>query len=275
MAIKEAKKTAPAKPAAAKAASKAVATRQEAGMPANLDLDSHAGKGVSTSSQDVGIPFLGILEALSPQLKARHEKYIEDAELGMIINTQTKELWAADDGVLFIPCYFKSALVEWVPRDSGGGWVAEHPMGTSFPGMTRPDPKKPPVLPNGNQIVETKYYFGLIVGDEGYEPAVIGMSSSRIKSSREWQGMFKRVKTASGAVAPSFAKVYRLKSLAVNKGDNDWHIWEISEERWVSSDELKLASQLEAECAMGNVKAERPSDDSMTGGTSPASEEVL
>lgn len=239
-------------------------------------MDEDAGKGVSTSSNDVGIPFLVILQDLSPQVKKRDEKYIDGAEVGMIMNNASQEIYASEDGILFIPCFFKSALVEWVPRDSGGGYVKEYPIDDPIMRRTtRPDRKKPPKLENGNDLVETRYYFGLHAKPDGtYEPAVIGMASSALKISREWMRQLKLVKTPGGAIAPSFAKAWRLKTkLAKNNAGQEYFTWSINAERWVNSEEYAAGRTLEAECARGNVQASRP--DESVGASSGSDEEVL
>ncbi len=238
-------------------------------------MDEDAGKGAATRASEIGIPFLGILQDLSPQVKKRDPAYIEGAEVGMIINTGSKEIYAGEDGVLFIPCFYKTCNVEWTPRDKGGGWVAEHPIDTPLlRGADRPDPKKPPRLKNGNDLIETRYYFGIqVLPNGGYELAVIGMSSSALKTSREWQQQIGRVKTPSGAKAPSFAKAYRLKTVLRKKADNEWFGWDIAPERWVTSSEYNAARELEAQVAAGAVQAAQP--DASVAPPSDGEDEVL
>lgn len=264
------------KPGTAVATAKSTAVANA--MPAHLAdvMGDHAGKGVSTSSQDVGIPFLYILQDLSPQAKKRDPKYVDGAEVGMIFNNQSKEIYDGDDGILFVPCFFKSALVEWIPRDDGGGWVAEYPINDPILRQAvKTDRKKPPRLPNGHDLVETKYYFGFHCKPDGtYEPAVIGFASSGLKVSREWVRQLKLVKGPNGAVAASFSKAYRLKSvLAKNGAGQEYFTFSVESERWVDSEEFAMGVTLEGECARGNVQAQRPEDDAV--GARDDAEEVL
>lgn len=260
----------PKKPgtALAPANSNALADKPPSELAAFMEED--AGKGVSTSSADVGIPFLTILQDLSPQVKKRDDKYIEGAEVGMILNTATGEVYSGEDGVLIIPAFFKSSLVEWIPRDKGGGWVSEYPIGhTIAHSATRTERTKPPRLPNGNDLIETRYYFNLHCKPDGsYEATVIGLASSGLKVSREWMRQIKLVKIpTSGAIGPAFSKAYRLKTkLSKNGAGQEFYTWSVSTERWVTSEEYHAAKQLEAECAVGNVQASRPDADTVGAG---------
>ena len=46
------------------------------------------------------IPFIGIIQALSPQLQKDDPLYIKGAEQGDIFNTVTQEIYKADEGFL-------------------------------------------------------------------------------------------------------------------------------------------------------------------------------
>lgn len=279
---KTANKTSGGKPPEPKkTASTAVATRRssevaEYSAEVAALMDEDAGFGVSTRPEDVGIPFLAILQDLSPQVKKRDEKYIDGAEVGMIINNQSKEIYAGEDGIYFIPCFFKSCLVEWVPRDKGGGWVAEYPDGDPIlRKTTRPDRKKAPVREdNGNHIVQTKYYFGLHVKPDGnYEACVVGLSSSGLKVSREWMRIIKANKTPSGNIAAAYSNVYHLRTkLAKNNAGQEYFTWDITKARPVETEEYLAGRQLGSECARGAVQVSRP-DETAVGASDE--EEVL
>lgn len=240
-------------------------------------MGDYNGAGVSTDAADVGIPFLYILQDLSPQVKKRGEKYVDGAEIGMIFNNQSMELFAGEDGVLLIPCFFKKAQVEWISRDAGGGFVAEHPYNTPLLGQAeRYDAKKPPRLKNGHDLVDTKYYFCLHAKPDGtYEAITVGLASSGQKVSRELQRLFKLVRDPrTNEIAASFLKAYRFKTkLAKNGANQEYWTWTITPERWVNSGELTAAAALHGDVSRGAVQASRPDEGVDTGGD--ADEDVL
>jgi hypothetical protein len=256
-----------------------------ANLPAELlsSMGEDAGLGVSTDPSEVGIPFLYILQDLSPQVKKRDEAYIDGAEVGDVFNNVTREVIPAAVGFDWIEVGFEAAQVEW--RPDRGGFVAKHPHNTPLLGDVKivedATGKRIPTLPNNNILTETKYHYGLYrrSATEGgtpgnWEPAVIGMASSMIKCSRELEGLKKRLRLPNNAVAPAFAVYYHFGTKLVSKNNNDWFVWDITQGPWVTSDEYYVARDLAQQVAAGTVKTSQP-DDSGGGAGSAIDEEVL
>ena len=74
---------------------------------------------------DVQIPFIRIIQALSPQLKKNDPAFIKGAGQGDIFNTVTQQFWDGEEGLLVLPVYFQLKFLEFVPRSQGGGFVGE------------------------------------------------------------------------------------------------------------------------------------------------------
>lgn len=169
-----------------------VAVTDAAGVPAaaGFDFGKDAGAGFEgTTGKDLSVPFLGILQANSPQVE---DKDPAGAESGQLYNTVTRELADSDKGVNFLPCHKEQAYVEWVPRNKGGGFVELHdPNGDVV--------KKAIAENNGerigklyvgeNELMETHYVYGLMLEDDGITTkgfAVISFTSTKIKPFRDW-----------------------------------------------------------------------------------------
>ena len=89
-------------------------------------LEADAGVGLENiTTEDMQIPFIRIIQALSPQLQKDDPLYIKGAEQGDIFNTVTHQVWKAEEGIVVVPCYFEQKLLEFVPRSQGGGFVQE------------------------------------------------------------------------------------------------------------------------------------------------------
>ena len=71
------------------------------------------------------IPFIRVIQALSPQIKKSDLSFIEGASQGDLFNTVTGEVWDGEKGINVIPCYQETKHLEFVPRDQGGGFVGE------------------------------------------------------------------------------------------------------------------------------------------------------
>jgi hypothetical protein len=160
-------------------------------LATTFDYGADSGAGFeSTSGADLSIPFLGILQSNSPQVEDNNP---DGSRAGMLINTVTNELIDGDKGVAFLPVHKESAYVEWVPREKGGGFVAVHdPHGDvvkaaiAANGGNRIGKLS---LPNGNDLVETHYVYGLMLDADGASTAgfgVIAFKSTQIKPYRDW-----------------------------------------------------------------------------------------
>jgi len=195
-----------------------VAVRQEAGVPANYMDDlmaKYAGAGTSQKAEDNLVPMLYILQDNSPQVKKRDPKYIQGAEPGMWVLNNPPRLFAdTEKGLIFQPCYFWKAIVEWRPRAAGGGVVnsyEEWPDGAE----ERPHPEDPSrkIMKLGdNDLVDTRYHAGHIVEEDGsLQPAVIPFKSTGHTISKGWMVLMNAHKR-NGLVMPSFTWLYRLKT---------------------------------------------------------------
>ena len=70
------------------------------------------------TNEDLQLPRLAIIQDLSPQKDKDDEKYIEGAEIGMLFNTLTGELY---ETVTFTPVSFQKRWFVWKDQDEGGG----------------------------------------------------------------------------------------------------------------------------------------------------------
>lgn len=215
-----------------------------AGLPAHLadDADEFAGAGMSDRQQDFLLPFIYVAQANSPQLKKQQaDKYIPGLEAGDLFNTATGKFWKGDKGLLVLPCYFQAAEVEWVTRKAGGGYVATHQPEDPIVKRIRIDPADPrnrllPVGPDGkqHQLVETRYHFVILVDE--LSPAVIGLSSSGLQVSRQWQTLMREFKVRNGqdqlVVAPSWSRAYRIRTVYRTNDQGDWYQVTVADEGW-------------------------------------------
>ena len=233
-------------------------------------LEEDAGKGVSTSPDEVGIPFLYILQDMSPQVKKRDPQYVEGAEVGDIYNNVTREVIPASVGIEFIACGFEAAQVEWKPNR--GGFAGKHPHDTPLLAQKKPKQegdKVVMVIDNGNILTETKYHYGFFRrrgSQDRWEMCVIGMASSMIKNSRELEGMKRRTYLPSGKVAPAFSRIYNFSTKLVSKDGKDWFVWEIAQDRWVNGEEYAAGKAFAESIERDGVKTATPGDETAAGG---------
>lgn len=233
----------------------------------NLYEGALAGGGLEeVTSEDVQIPFLRVLQALSPQIKKSDPAYIKGAEQGGIFNTVTKKFWSGDDGVLVIPTYFQKKLLEFVPRSEGGGFVGEiNPK--NLPKIVKENGME--MLENGNELVRTAQHYVKIVHDDGtLENAIVDMKKTQLKKSREWvsiMGMFKYPKEAGqnlvGKTMDSWYNMFRLTTVEESNDKGSWYTWKIVHEKQVDKIEyVNESKSLHTSLSSGELTALPPTD---------------
>ena len=166
--------------------------------------------------EDTAIPFLRILQSNSPEVEEDGSNYVDGARPGMVMNTVTKELYEGKEGVLLIPIHFEKVYLEWRPRDTGGGFVAQY--------ATREDGESS--MEEGNDLVDTANHYVLVkTEDDTWAPALLSCKSTFMRASRNWNAQMQnlQLKGPNGPFTPpSFACIY---SLTTRRESNDKGSW--------------------------------------------------
>ena len=195
-------------------------------IPFDDDLLS-AGTGLEeASADDYAIPFLRILQSMSPQLKKSDGKYIQGAEEGNFFNTVTESVYDGTEGVMIIPCAYKKKYIEWVTRENGGGFVSDDHAASILKECKKDDNGRF-IWTNGNQIAETAEYYCILAQDEDApEQVLLSLTSSQLGFSRRWNTMLNnaRVNNAKGetVAAPMFSYMYNLKTIPQSNDQYSW-----------------------------------------------------
>lgn len=218
-----------------------VKAEQKASLPsvlADLDMASltaDAGASVSDmTSDDIALPYLSILQALSPQVQPGKAEYIEGAVASMLFNSVSQDFYdGRKTGVLFVPCYYERKYVEWVDRDEGGGWVAEYDIDSDIMNFTRKDDKgKIRMKGSNNILVETAYHFGLYQDPESqiWTQCVTTLKSTGLRVNRRWNNELATTKIPGTELTqPRWLYPYQLTTWLESKKNNSW--WQLKVER--------------------------------------------
>lgn len=147
--------------------------------------------------EDLVIPRLNIIQAISPQLDKKDPLYIPGAENGMMFNSLTKELMGS---LLVVSIMFEKPFLIWRDRKKGGGF------GGQFPTVEDAEDAISSKEDAGDWLVtDTPTNLCLAIPESGraYEIA-IPMSKSKAKVARNWNSI---IRLAGG---PRFARVYKI-----------------------------------------------------------------
>jgi hypothetical protein len=229
------------------------------------------------SSSDIQIPFLRIIQALSPQLKKNDSAFLKGASQGDIFNTVTGKFWSSDEGVIVIPVHFQNKMNEWVPRSQGGGFVGElSPTSDEVRKSVRDKDTGMEVLANGNELVRTATHYVKIVHEDGsLENAMVDMKKTQLKKSRLWLSMMMMQKH-NGATLPSFANTYRLKSIEEGNDKGSWHSWTVAHEGRVPTIEAyKEAKEMHGSIGRGELRIAPPPPEQMISDQTESSDDSI
>jgi len=193
-----------------------------------------AGQGFENQdNQDISVPFLRLLQGLSEQVKPVKDGGMEGAEVGMMLNSVTEELFDGDEGVLFVPAVTEHVVNEWVPRDAGGGFVGTYELtdkifvdakaaSTEF-GKYKTE--------SGNDLVETFYVYGVLVDDDGNcTPIIVDFTSTKIKAYKKWMSKLRMFLVDMGGQKknpPLFANLTRIKSTRQKNTKGEFYNYDI------------------------------------------------
>jgi hypothetical protein len=205
---------------AASGKSISVIEEEEVKLPAVYDYGDDTGQGFEDMGRDdFATPFLYVLQPNSPIVTQD-----DNARPGMFMNTVTKTFYKAEtakskpgdvhEGISFIPCFRTHQMIEWKKRDEGGGgggFVSIHEPGGTAEAWAKENCKFGEYeTSNGNDLVDTFYVYGIIVGAEGnLEHVVMPFTSTKIKVYKHWMTRLKAMRVG-GKTPPMYAHRWRI-----------------------------------------------------------------
>jgi len=241
----------------------AVAKKKQSAVSTDVldDILEYEGEGAAYDSSEMQIPFVRILQAMSPQLKKREAEYIEGSEQGDMFNTVTKQHWTGEDGIVVIPCFQTTKYLEFTPRDQGGGFRGEiAPTDPILKRTERMGAKE--MLPTGNELVKSDQHYCLVVEPDGtYQPVVIDMKSSQLKVSRRWKTQIAMQKIAHPrdgrmVTPPLFATQWKFTTVEESNDQGTWFNYSIEKIGLLEDRQLlQEAKSFRDSVAAGEVKA--------------------
>ncbi|WEU67207.1 putative holin [Pseudomonas phage phiLCL12] len=270
----------------------AIATTE---VPDFMDLGSYDGAGFEgADAESYAIPFIQVLQKMSPQVDEDDPKYIEGAKAGMFLNTVTGKIYDGKTGLQIIPAAYRREFIRWAGREAEGGFKGAISV-EDFKEMMK-DPTKVKEVegrlyaPNEDGSVSDKksdyfadtrgHYVIVIDPDTGdFGQALISLSSSQIKASKKLMTALsqKKVQTPQGLrTPPTFANLVRMTTVGMSNDKGSWSGVQFELEGLVKNpDHFKAAADLYKSFVGGEVKVdyskqEQPRSDA--GGVGDATE---
>lgn len=261
---------APAKKAASE--SKAVATKKDQ-LPVGIDLGADAGAGMEGTDKDsFAIPFLRVIQKMSPQVDEAEPEFIEGAKPGMFLNSVTSEMFDGKEGIDFYPCAYQRRFLRWGPRSGEGSGFKGEILPEEVPAMLEagtivqhenrlyyPNDKGEVNPKTCDHLADTRSHFGLAVDDDGNAMQVLlALTSTQIKKSKQLMSILSNVKVQgpNGKVTPpTWANKIRITTVPESNDQGSWHGVKFESAGFVTDADLyKAGKEFHAAIASGEAK---------------------
>lgn len=167
----------------------------------------------------MAIPFVRILQKLSPQLDKQKPEYVIGAEEGHWYNTTSKDVLGSSFNCIVLK--YERIYIEW--RPNRGGFVAYHDpdnaeriaIDKTFGNWKTKD---------GNLLQENYVYMILIEGHENEGICVLSLSSSAIKVAKEWNRIMTTHVMDNGQKAKPYYLVWELTTDYKKNEKGSWYV---------------------------------------------------
>jgi hypothetical protein len=209
------------------------------------------------------IPFLKLLQPLSPEVSKKMDGYVEGAKPGMFYNTVSGRLH--EGNVTVVPAYTEVNWVEWVPKDKGGGLVAVYP-----PGHVRILEAKNVEgklwLPNDNILEETHQHYCVMVdpADGSLDGVLLNMKGTQRRESRRWNSQIRTAQVEHKGqlhAAKPWHYAYILGSVEAANEKGSWFKWEVKGRGRSTVEQMRAARDFARAVQGGERKADLAAED--------------
>ena len=182
-------------------------------------LNEHANEGFEgLDSRDYVIPFLRILQRMSPQCDEDSAEKLTGAMPGLFFNTVNRKIYGKS--VQVIPISFKKLWLEWLPKRMGlVNRYEPYSIKVDTSDFSHWRIKERPE----NIIQETYSFFCLLIGHIDDGPLIFSLSSSGLRHGKNWNTQLMMTRLPNGKRAPFYSSVWKLETVINKNKDGSWY----------------------------------------------------
>jgi len=183
----------------------------------------------------MAIPFIRVLQTLSPQLNQKKPEYIAEAQEGMFFNTVTKEIYGPTIDVVVLK--FDRIFIEWLPER--GGLVNYHSPEHAEEKAINKDVFGGWKTKSGNALQENYVYFILLEGKMQEGVAILSLASTQIKIAREWNRLMTTHIMENGRRALPFYLVWTLETEYRENDKGNWYTFKVRAKKYITKEQYE------------------------------------
>ena len=209
----------------------------------------------NVGSDDVIIPRIELIQALSPVRKKSDPAYIEGAEEGMLYNNVTRTLYGTE--VTVVPVYYTKQFLVWKDRKAGGG--GSNGFRGAFASKELADRAIAELAEEALEVSDTAQHFVLVRNGDDWQEAVISMAKSKVKVSKRWNSLMRLSNT------DSFSRAYKLSATTETNARNESYFnFNVAALGFVNKELYERAEKLYETIRTGAVKVSNDYDGEVT-----------
>jgi hypothetical protein len=205
----------------------------------------------NVGTDDMIIPRIELIQALSPVRKKSDPAYIDGAEEGMLYNNVTRELYGTE--VTVVPVYYTKQFLVWKDRKAGGG--GSNGFRGAFATKELADRAIADLAEEALEVSDTAQHFVLVRNGDDWQEAVISMAKSKIKVSKRWNSLMRLTNT------DSFSRAYKLSATTETNARNESYFnFNVAALGFVNKELYERAEKLYETIRAGGVKVSNDYD---------------
>ena len=205
----------------------------------------------NVGTDDMIIPRIELIQALSPVRKKSDPAYIEGAEEGMLYNNVTRTLYGTE--VTVVPVYYTKQFLVWKDRKAGGG--GSNGFRGAFASKELADRAIADLAEEALEVSDTAQHFVLVRNGDDWQEAVISMAKSKVKVSKRWNSLMRLSNT------DSFSRAYKLSATTETNARNESYFnFNVAALGFVNKELYERAEKLYETIRSGGVKVSNDYD---------------
>ena len=209
----------------------------------------------NVGTDDMIIPRIELIQALSPVRKKSDPAYIEGAEEGMLYNNVTRALYGTE--VTVVPVYYTKQFLVWKDRKAGGG--GSNGFRGAFASKELADRAIAELAEEALEVSDTAQHFVLVRNGDDWQEAVISMAKSKVKVSKRWNSLMRLSNT------DSFSRAYKLSATTETNARNESYFnFNVAALGFVNKELYERAEKLYETIRTGAVKVSNDYDGEVT-----------
>ncbi len=209
------------------------------------DYEGDAGGYEDMTGDTQSVPFIRLLQELSPQCRVKKDEYLEDAKPGMLYNSITDKLYKTP--LRFVVGKFERYYLEWKPNRGGLAGihaveVVESRIGKDLiadDGFKVVDPS------SGNDFADTYVYYVILPDHMEDGVCIFSLSSSSLKEAKKLNRNLRStmLPNSTRRALPFFMIMnYEVKDMSNDKGEWVGPKFTFKNE-WVTQEQLTFVEE--------------------------------